>query len=805
MKSKKLLAGLALAGFLCAVGPTIAQVRDESPVPASAPPEKATTGRVTGAVRDPTQAVVVGAKIELKSADSASTWTRQTDREGKFAFDAIPPGLYQLTVIVSGFEMVAVRDVRVNAGRETVVNVTLHIAPARTEIEVREENEAALRRKVDANDQGRHQNLGELVATEPGVSLRESGALDGSPALHGLGDERTKVVVNGTTEENSCPNHMNPLLSETSMAAAATVRVMPGITPVSMGGDSLGGTVVVDEPAPVFASTQQKVFEQSSATGFYRSNGEDYGGSVTAWATTRRLAMGYTGTWSTNDDYTDGSGHKVTSTYAQTTEHTLTLAAQNTSNFFAVEGGYVHTPYEGFVNQQMDLVRNVSERVSAHYRRTFERGTLDLRANWRGTWHAMNVGRDKLTFPMPMGMPMNTHGREMGDSLRFELPLGSRHTLRAGNEFERFRLDDIWPPVAGAAPMIGPNAFVDINDGRRMRLGTYIEAANRWSAAWTTLLGVRNDTVWTNAGPVSGYSGMYAMDAATFNAANRAHTDPNVDATAQARWTPSAAWIVEFGYARKTRAPSLYERYAWSTNWMTSGMIGWFGDGNYYVGNLALQPETAHTVSGAARWMSRGDRAWELKAAPFVTVIRNYIDVDTLTTTMYGMSTFAQLQFANHDARIYGGDLSGSAQLWDSIRGGTGTLSGVAGWLHGERTGSSTPLYQMMPLNAHINFDESVKSLSAGFGLEAVDRKRNIDPRRYEQQTPGYALLNLHATYRRGAFEASGGVDNLLNKAYELPLGGVNMDDFMAAMWMGAIKPVTGRGRSAFFSLTARF
>ena len=88
------------------------------------------SGRVTGVVRDATQAVVAGAKIDLKSADSASTWTRQTGREGKFAFDGIPPGLYLLTVVVSGFQIVVVRDVRVNAGRETVVNVTLHIPPA---------------------------------------------------------------------------------------------------------------------------------------------------------------------------------------------------------------------------------------------------------------------------------------------------------------------------------------------------------------------------------------------------------------------------------------------------------------------------------------------------------------------------------------------------------------------------------------------------------------------------------------------------------------------------------------------------
>jgi iron complex outermembrane receptor protein len=155
-----------------------------------------------------------------------------------------------------------------------------------------------------------------------------------------------------------------------------------------------------------------------------------------------------------------------------------------------------------------------------------------------------------------------------------------------------------------------------------------------------------------NAGPVEGYSSMYATDAAAFNAASRAHADADVDATALARWEPNTGSTVEFGYARKSRAPNLYERYAWSTNWMASQMIGWFGDDNAYVGNLAVKPENANTVSGPARWRWRGERAWEVKATPYVTYVENYVDVDTLATMMDGMSTFAQLEFANHSARI---------------------------------------------------------------------------------------------------------------------------------------------------------
>jgi len=111
----------------------------------------------------------------------------------------------------------------------------------------------------------------------------------------------------------------------------------------------------------------------------------------------------------------------------------------------------------------------------------------------------------------------------------------------------------------------------------------------------------------------------------------------------------------------------------------------------------------------------------------------------------------------------------------------------------------------MMPLNARVALEESIKGFSARVGAEAVDRKRHLDLNRFEQATGGYALLNVRAEYRRGAFEAGAGAENLFNRNYALPLGGVNFDDFMAGMWMGPIRPLTGRGRSVSFSLTGRF
>lgn len=171
-----------------------------------------------------------------------------------------------------------------------------------------------------------------------------------------------------------------------------------------------------------------------------------------------------------------------------------------------------------------------------------------------------------------------------------------------------------------------------MNHGLRLRLARSAEMNNQWTAHRTTLLGIRNDPVWSNAGPVSGYSDMYSMDAAAFNALNRARTDIDLDATALARYEPNAHMRFEMGYARKTRAPNLYERYAWSTHWITSGMINWFGDGNYDVGKVDLKPEVAHTVSGTASWHGRTLKEWEVKVTPYQTYVRGYIDVNELAT-----------------------------------------------------------------------------------------------------------------------------------------------------------------------------
>lgn len=795
---RALLCMLALLFALSMWGQSAAQETQQSAVPAAA-----STGSVAGVLKDPTGAVIPGARVDLRSAVSGFSKTETSDHLGRFSFASVPVGEYELSVTAAGFASRMIRSVTVTAGKELAeeLSLTISVVAANVQVDGQDASSAAAwDLKVQSSSQSH--NSAELLADAPGVSLHGNGELATIPFLHGLGDERTKIVVDGMSISSACPNHMNPALGYVAPVQAARMTVLAGITPVSLGGDSLGGTISVESPAPAFAEPGSKLREEGAFTGFYRSNGHNWGGSLKESIGSEHFSLEYIGAFTTTDDYSDGAGRKITSTYAQSTDHALTLAAQGGNNFFEATGSYHHVPFEGFVNAFMDLTHNNATSLNIRYRRTLSAGSVDARFYWQNTLHEMNLLSDKVAVDgAGASMPMNTHGRDLGSSVRYESALTARHTFRAGNELHRLRLDDWWPPVAGMAPMMGPDTFININNGRRTRLGSYAEFFSHWNSRWSTLLGVRNDTVWSDAGNVQGYSGMYAADAAAFNAENHSRTDVNFDLAALARYDASQHAAFEFGYGRKNRSPNLYERYTWSKGMMAASMIGWFGDGNMYYGNVALKPETGNVVSGTLLLHGHAPKPWEVKVTPHLNYIQDYVDVDVASMSMMGMGT-SLLRFANHDARIYGGDLSGFATLWTHDSAGTGKLSAGGAWLHGIRTDSRTPLYQMMPLNLRLAFDEEVRGLNVGVGSELVDRKSRLDPNRMELPTQGYALFNVHAVYNTRHLQGGFRTDNLFNRLYDLPLGGNNIDIYGAT---GNMISVTGRGRSLTFHLTGTF
>src|SRR5690606_9306628 len=106
---------------------------------------------------------------------------------------------------------------------------------------------------VSAHADGRPAATGDAAQLVPGkaVALHSAAGVSALPVSRRLNDDRLKVPVGGATPTSACANHMDPALPYLDAGRVGAVAVMAGITPVSLGGDSIGGTIALASPAPL--------------------------------------------------------------------------------------------------------------------------------------------------------------------------------------------------------------------------------------------------------------------------------------------------------------------------------------------------------------------------------------------------------------------------------------------------------------------------------------------------------------------------------------------------------------------------
>jgi iron complex outermembrane receptor protein len=643
-----------------------------------------------------------------------------------------------------------------------------------------------------------------LLKDVPGVALQTGGGVSSLPVIHGMADDRINTLVNGMPIISACPNHMNPALSYIDPDKVGKVSVWAGIVPVSAGGDSIAGTIEVDSPSPVFATSSDLLRIAGQFSTFYKSTNRGISTSGEASVADTNFSLGYAGSYSHGSDYHRGGDNRpVRTSKYETTDHAVTLAAKTASDVFTLRGGVQYMPYQGFPNQRMDLTDNRSKFANGRWEGKFDWGRLDARLYYQDVQHQMEH-LDQIKSKT--SMPMSTTSVAYGYSVKAELPKSERDTFRIGNEFHRYTLDDWWPPSFMSPTGMGPYDFQNVHDGERNRLGTFAEWEAKWDAKWSTLLGIRNDTVWMDTGNVQGYNGgaTYSTDVARFNSWDHARTDVNIDLTALLRYEHDKAATYEGGYARKTRSPNLYERYAWSTGAMASNMNNWTGDGNGYIGDINLSPEVAHTVSVTGDWHDPAKKSWGFKVTPYYTYVQDYIDADRYgnsAAVTSGDNSFVKLKLANHEAQIYGADVSGNLEAWDAVGWmGRGVLKAKVGWANGQNLDTGDNLYNVMPMTFRVALEQQTGGWRNAVELEGADSKNGVSRTRNEIHTPAYALINLRTSYEWQNITATAGIENLFNHLYHQPLGGVEYGEDQK--WGSN---VSGPGRSYMGGVTVKF
>ena len=724
-------------------------------------------------------------------------------------------------------------------------------------------NKASLAPKLSATS-----DTASLLSDVPGLSLNGAGGVSSLPAINGLADDRLRISVDGMDLIASCPNHMNPALSYIDPTQVGLLKVYAGITPVSAGGDSLGGSIVAVSRPPEFAAPAQNPIVKGEVGTFYRSNNNASGANLSATYATETFNISYSGATSKADNYSAGGdfktydftgrvGHnlardEVGSTAFETLNHSLGLAFKKDNHLFEAKVGIQDMPFQLYPNQRMDMLYNKQSSLNLHYLGQFDWGTLDARAYQENVDHFMDFGADKRywyggstvagvvtgsggstapngtacspagTAICAAGMPMYTKGKTTGLSVKADVALNPQGLLRVGAQLQQYRINDWWPASGGG---MMPGTFWNIRDGERDRTAVFAELETRKSAQWMTLIGARVEQVKMNAGNAAGYNPAtngaapmfnYQMrDATAFNAQSHASTDTNLDLTALAKYTASANYDIEFGFAHKVRSPNVYERFTWSTWQMAALMNNFVGDGNGYIGNLALKPEAANTLSATFDWHA-ADSVWGFKATPFYTQVDDYIDAvqwnATTNTPAAPLVTnkFSVLKYMNQSAKLYGINLSGHMPLAKTTL-GEFAFKGLLNYTKGSNETTGDNLYNIMPLNAKLAVTQTTGGWANSAELVLVNAKDDVNAMRNEIKTPGYSLVNLRGSYAWKTVRLDFGVENLFDTFYFLPTGGAytgqgtTMTNPALPNYPQWGTAVPGMGRSLYVGVNVKF
>ncbi|MEL1250527.1 TonB-dependent receptor plug domain-containing protein [Aurantiacibacter gilvus] len=633
-----------------------------------------------------------------------------------------------------------------------------------------------------------------IAARTPGGALVGNGALSGQLSYRGLAGERVLGRVNGQRFATGGPNAMDPPLHYAPSILVEAIEVARGVAPVAQG-PSLAGAVNAELVQAHYTGSTD-VAAQVRLASQYRTVDDSYAlGGLVALAT-NQWRLGVIASREEGDDYEFPGGTAVGTSFER--------------NLYGVHAGYrlgegelwaeyrrSETDPSGNPPFAMDIIYFDTDFVQGGYRGDVADNVhLDLRVGHVAVRHLM----DNQTLRQPPAPRARATFADAGTttaeaSLRF----GTANAyVEAGGDMElvdKFvRITD--PTNADFFLDAQPNLQSD-------RFGGYVQWRGSLGAVEAEL-GARLDHTSQAAG-VPELGSAVPMGprnlAAMFTAADRTYDETTLDAVLRA-WLPMDAVTPRLTLARKQRVPSLLERFGWLPTEASFGLA----DGNIYVGNLALDPETAWIAEIGADF--DGGMA-SFRPTLFYRRVDDYIQgmpydatvgvVDTpveMVAAMNGDPT--PLQFTNVDAELWGVDLDFALRPVESLE-----LSGTASFVRGERRDIADNLYRVSPANLRLSAVWQGARVALGAELFAAAAQDEVSLTNGESPSDGYAVVGLFGRFAvlpEVTLEA--GVENLFDTKYQPHLAGRSR---VGASDVPLGERLPGYGHSGWIRLLAQF
>src|SRR5688572_27660455 len=90
--------------------------------------QTASTGAISGVVRDSSQALIPGVQIKATNSETLESRETLTNESGSYSIRLLPPGMYSLTFSLPGLKTIIREGVTIRVTESSTVDVVLEIA-----------------------------------------------------------------------------------------------------------------------------------------------------------------------------------------------------------------------------------------------------------------------------------------------------------------------------------------------------------------------------------------------------------------------------------------------------------------------------------------------------------------------------------------------------------------------------------------------------------------------------------------------------------------------------------------------------
>ena len=635
-----------------------------------------------------------------------------------------------------------------------------------------------------------------IAARVAGGDIFGNGALSGQLSYRGLAGERVLGRVNGQRFATGGPNAMDPPLHYAPSILVERIDVARGVAPVAEG-PSLGGAINAELVQAQFSGSAS-LTPQARMASQYRSVDDSYAFGGLAALASDTWRFGLIASREQGEDYRFPGGRAV-GTLFERNLYGAHAGFQTGAGELFVEYRRSETDPSGNPPFALDMVYFDTDFVQGGFRGQIAQDVgLTVRLGHVAVRHLM----DNQTLRQPRAAPAQARATFAdADTMTAEAALRfgqARAYVEVGADAE---ITDRFVTITNPT---NPAFFIDSQpDIRAERFGAYLQWRGGAGAVQFEL-GGRIDRTQQSAGvPQLGSAvpmGPRGL-ANAFIASGRSADDTTFDGVARL-WIEGGALTPRLTLARKTRVPSVLERFAWLPTEASFGLA----DGNIYVGNQALEPEVA--------WIAEAgfdlENDWlTLRPTLFYRRVDDFIQGTPFDATPGVVNSPVEmvsaasgdptpLMFRNTDAELYGADLDFVVRPVTSIE-----LAGTASFTRGQRRDIADDLYRVPPANLRVSATWSADRLALGAELFAAADQDRVSRTNDELAGNGFAVVGLFARYAFSdglALEA--GVENLFDEQYAPHLAGRSR---VGASDVPVGERLPGPGRGVWARLTAQF